>query len=265
MVTPRSYTPLPARPADLRGMLDRAGLDRVVVVQISVYGADNTCVMDGLKALGPCARGVVQVDAATSPAALDAMHKAGVRGVRVNLDSIGVRDPDDVRRRLDIALAACDRNGWHLQLFTSPTVLTAIAGMVRSLPVPVVIDHFGLLPVHDRGGEAERLILDLLASGRGWVKISAPYRLDHDGDENAVASLARDLYRANPERIVWGSDWPHPPKHASKPEPDPAPRPYRAIDPVDMLAMIARWFDDTDDHDRILVTNPGGLYDFPAE
>lgn len=263
MISPRSYTPSVASPEDMRAMMDRVEIARIVVVQISVFGTDNACMIDGMRALGDCARGVVQVDAGISGAKLDALHSAGVRGIRANLNTAGIRDPDQARQRLAVAADACTRNGWHLQIYTSPSVIAPLGPVLKSLPVPVVIDHFGLLPVRARGGEAENVMLDLLTSGRGWVKISGTYRLDHPEATPEIAALARDLYRANPENIVWGSDWPHPPAHNSAPEADPSPKPYRDIDPVDMLATIGAWFGDPADQERILVSNPARLYDFP--
>lgn len=264
MVSPRSYTPQPATPADMRAMMDRLGLGRVVIVQISVYGVDNNCMIDGIRALGNQARGVVQVDDATPDKALDKMHAAGVRGIRVNLESIGVADPGEALRRLTIAADKCARNGWHLQLFASHQVISAVGAVLGDLPVPVVIDHFGLLPVTDRDGHAETVVRDLLASGRGWIKLSGTYRLDPPEATEEIAALARDLFRENPENILWGSDWPHPPKHNSAPEPDPAMKPYRDIDPARMLAQVGGWFTDPKDQNRILVDNPARLYDFPG-
>ena len=264
MVSPRSYTPAPVSPTDMRAMMDRVGIARIVIVQISVFGADNACVMDGLTALGNCARGVVQVDEATTTADLDQMHAAGVRGIRVNLDTVGVTDPAEASRRLNLAAGKCARNGWHVQLFASPAVIVALDAVLDSLPVPVVIDHFGLLPVSARGGDAEKVILKLLSSGKGWVKISGAYRLEKPYAHGEIAALARDLYAANPDHVVWGSDWPHPPAHESRPEVEPPPRPYRKIDPRDMLDSIPAWFEKPADWDRILVANPVRLYDFPA-
>ncbi|WP_157961742.1 amidohydrolase family protein [Acuticoccus kandeliae] len=262
MVSPRSYTPSVATPDDMLAMMRRVGTERIVLVQMSVFGTDNRCVIDGLQALGDRARGVAQVDEATTDAELDAMHASGVRGIRANLRTVGVSDPALARERLALAADKCARNGWHLQIFTTPDVIAALAGEFADLPVPVVFDHFGLLPVRERGGAAERAVRDLLASGQGWVKISGTYRLDHPEATQEITTLARDLYTTNPDNIVWGSDWPHAPHHENKPTADPEPRPYRDIDPADMLATIARWFSDPADRERILVTNPARLYDF---
>lgn len=264
MASPRSYTPGLITPQDMRAMMDRVGIGRIVVVQISVFGTDNSCMIDGMNDLGDCARGVVQLSPDVRADELDAMHAAGVRGVRVNLNTMGVRDPDEAQRRLDIASDICTRNGWHLQVFTGPEVIEALGPLLLGLPVPLVLDHFGLLPVLDRGGAAERVVMELLGSGKGWVKISGTYRLDHPEARGEIAAMARDLFAENPENIVWGSDWPHAPAHRSAPEPDPAPMPYRDIDPVDMLATIRAWFEDAQEREAISVDNPARLYDFPA-
>lgn len=245
-------------------MMQRTGIERIVVVQISVYGTDNSCMIDGMKALGDCSRGVVQVATDTPECTLDDLHTAGVRGVRVNLNTLGIKAPDEARRRLEIAAAICAPRGWHLQIFTSPPVIASLGSTFMALPVPVVIDHFGLLPVHARGGDAERVMLDLLASGQGWVKLSGTYRLDDPQAKPEIASLARDLHRTNPDNVLWGSDWPHPPAHNSQPETSPAPRPFRQIDPVDILSTIPAWFESPKERKRILVDNPARLYDFQS-
>lgn len=262
MVSPRAYTPQVASPDDMRDMMTRVGTERIVLVQMSVFGTDNACMLDGIEALKDCARGVAQVDAEISGKELDRLHGAGVRGIRVNLNTTGLNDPDLARRRLRVAAEKCDRNGWHLQLFTTPAVIDAVQGQLRDLPVSVVLDHFGLLPVLDRGGAGEKVVCDLLASGRGWVKISGTYRLDHPEAKAEIAALARDLFAINPDNIIWGSDWPHSPHHENVPQVDPVPRPYRDIDPYDMLATIRDWFADPADRARILVDNPARLYDF---
>ena len=213
MVSPRAYTPQVASPDDMRAMMKRVGTERIVLVQMSVFGTDNSCMLDGIKALGSCARGVAQIDEGTSDADLDAMHAIGVRGIRVNLNTTGLNDPDLARNRLDLATRKCARNGWHLQLFTTPAVITSVADQLRGLPVPVVLDHFGLLPVHARGGDGEKVVRDLLSSGKGWVKISGTYRLDDPMAKAEIRALAHDLYATNPNNIVWGSDWPHAPHH----------------------------------------------------
>lgn len=264
MVSPRAFTPKPATPETMRAMMDRVGSDRIVLVQFSVYGTDNTCMLDGLKTLGDCARGVAVPPADMAGGDLDAMHAQGVRGIRVNLNTTGLNDPALARERLATTVRQCERNGWHIQLFTTPAVISALEADLTGLPVPVVFDHFGLLSPVERGGNTEAIIRSLLESGRGWVKVSGTYRLSDPNAKVAIRGLARDLYQANPDRIVWGSDWPHSPHHAGVAEADPAELPYRDIDPADMLDTIRQWFDDPAEWRRILVDNPARLYDFPS-
>lgn len=262
MVTPRAYTPEIASPSDMRAMMDRLGTGRIVLVQMSVFGTDNSCMLDGIKALGDVARGVVQVGADIAGSDLDEMHRIGVRGIRVNLNTTGLNDPALARERLAVAAGKCARNGWHLQLFTTPRVITSVAGLLRDLPVPVVLDHFGLLPVKDRGGEGEAVVRDLLSTGRGWVKVSGTYRLDHPDATPEIAALARDLYATNPDNIVWGSDWPHAPHHNNVALDTPPVRPFQKLDDHALLDTIRQWFNAPADRARVLVDNPARLYDF---
>lgn len=262
MVSPRAYTPMEASPADMRAMMDRVGSDRIVLVQMSVFGTDNACMLDAMEILGPCSRGVVQLAADAGGTLLDDLHAKGVRGIRVNLNTTGRNDPEIARAGLRAAAAQCARNGWHLQLFTTSAVIEALGADLAALPVPVVFDHFGLLSPVTRGAAAERTIIDLLARGQGWVKISGTYRLTPSDAAPEIAALARDLYAANPERIVWGSDWPHSPHHSGTAVADPAPAPYRDLDPAALLDLVRQWFDEPRDRQAILVDNPARLYDF---
>lgn len=262
MVSPRAYTPMEASPAQMRAMMDHVGSDRIVLVQMSVFGTDNTCMLDAMKVLGACSRGVVQLPAGATGAQLDALHAQGVRGIRVNLNTTGRNDPDTAREGLRAAAALCARNGWHLQLFTTPEVIAVLGPDLAGLPVPVVFDHFGLLSPVARGGDAERVVMDLLAAGQGWVKVSGTYRLTPVEATAEIAALARDLYRANPDRIVWGSDWPHSPHHSGVAVADPSPAPYRDLDPAVLLGTIRHWFEEPRDRQKILVDNPARLYDF---
>lgn len=260
MVSPRAYTPEPADPGQMRAMMQRVGIARIVLVQMSVYGTDNTCMLDGMAALGDCARGVAQLPADCAPAELDRLHAAGIRGIRVNLNTTGIADPDLVRRKLRDAARQCERNGWHLQIFASAELIVRAAGDLKALPVPVVFDHFGLLSPAGRDSQAEKIIRDLLAAGQGWVKLSGAYRLPGADDPQKTAQLARDLHATNPQCTLWGSDWPHTPPHPAAAEASPAPAPYRDIDPADMLRLIGIWFENEADRNRILVANPQRLY-----
>jgi predicted TIM-barrel fold metal-dependent hydrolase len=262
----RRYTPGDAVAADLLSHQRLLGLDRVVIVQPSPYGSDNACTVDGMVVLGPAmARGVAVIDADTTDAALAAMHAAGMRGARVNLETAGQSDPAAAAEALRWTAGRVAPLGWHVQTFTRLAVIEALETVLASLPVPLVVDHFG----HARAeaGTAQPgfgALLRLLGSGRAYVKLSAPHRIAADPDGPEAASLARALVAANPERALWGSDWPHP---GGRPGARPPPEQIEPFNPVDdgrALNRLARWAGDDALLHRILVANPAHLYDFAA-
>jgi predicted TIM-barrel fold metal-dependent hydrolase len=238
-------------------------LSRVVIVQPSVYGSDNSCTLDGMRQLGERARGVAVIDDRTSEAALDEMHRAGIRGVRVNLETAGETDPDLARRNLAAAVERVAPRGWHVQVYTRLSVIAQLREDVEKLPVPIVFDHFGGAQAAagiDQPGFAA--LLGLVADGHAYVKVSAAYRSSQKAPAYGdVAPLARALIAANPERIVWGSDWPHP--HAAIPgrELDPV-TPFFDIDDGLALNQLPFWARSAAVRRKILVDNPARLYDF---
>jgi predicted TIM-barrel fold metal-dependent hydrolase len=252
--------PLPA----LTAMLSRLQLDRVVVVQPSFYATDNRCTLAALASLGGRARGVAVVDANISSGELDALHRGGIRGVRLNFYSTGSKTAEDSAALLRAYAKLCRRNGWHIQLFTRAERLSGVADTLLDLGVPVVLDHFALLDPNSSQAPELAALLRLLASGRIWIKISAPYRISQQIDDPRVASLARQIVAANPGRVVWGSDWPHTPVHAQAQVLDDREMPYRAIDTAHLLRMLTSWIPDGGQRDAVLVRNPAELYDFPA-
>jgi predicted TIM-barrel fold metal-dependent hydrolase len=259
----RSYTPPDATLGQLRDMLARLGLERVVVVQPSIYGADNACTLAAVDALGYAARAVAVLAPDTPGSDADELHRRGVRGLRVNVVSSLRASADAVREPLDATAALCARNGWHLQAYIPAEALEPLAPTLLALPVPVVIDHFGLIPAHAQSEPQLRALLDLLESGRVWVKLSAPYRIADDPFDPATAPLARRLAAANPERVVWGSDWPHTPPHGGHAVDDDRELPYRDLDTAALLALVREWFAGEEAMiARLLVENPARLYDF---
>src|SRR5271157_1071270 len=207
----RGYTPEPALPDEMTALHKALHMDRVVIVTPSVYGADNSVTLDGMKVPGASARGVAVIDDKTPDSDLDAMDRAGVRGVRLNLTSSGVNDPAGARRRLQAAAARVRRFDWHVQILTTPPVIAGIKAAVLDAPVPVVFDHFGGALASqgvEQPGFAE--LVELLRSGQAYVKISAVYRVSKLPDYADAAPLAKALIAANADRVLWGSDWPHP-------------------------------------------------------
>jgi predicted TIM-barrel fold metal-dependent hydrolase len=257
----RSYTPPDAPTSALRRMLGGLGLDRVVIVQPSIYGHDNACLLGALDEFGNAARGVVMLAPDTSGATLDDLHARGVRGVRINVASIPFRALDEMRAQFHATAALCARHGWHVQTFVPARMLPDLAALAR-LPVPLVIDHFGMVSPDRLDRPEADALLSLLDTGNVWVKLSAAYRIADPYTDVRVAALARLLAR-NPERVLWGSDWPHTPHHTSSGQADEAETPYRDLDTGDLLAQTRAWFPDAATHRRLLVDNPARLYGWP--
>jgi len=239
-------------------------LERVVIVQPSVYGTDNSCTLDALRRLGGRGRGVAVIDPGIADSELQAMHRAGIRGVRLNFATSGVRDPAAARRLLVAAAARVAPLGWHVQTYTSLAVIEALAGELAALPLPLVVDHFGGAraeegPSHSGFGT----LLALLRAGRAYVKLSAPYRVSRRGDHADVAPLARALIAANAENCLWGSDWPHPGggegKGAARRD---GIEPFWSVDDGRVLNLLADWAPDAGIRRRLLVDNPARLYGF---
>ena len=181
-------------------------------MQPSVYGTDNSCTVDGLRQLGNRARGVAVIDDKTSDADLDAMGKAGIRGIRLNLATAGITDPAAARQRFEAGVARVRNRNWHIQFNTQPSIIEALSPQLLASPVPLVIDHFGGA-IAARGVQQPGFgaLVNLVKSGKAYVKISGGAdSVSTRGDLADVAPLARALVAANPQRILWGTNWPHP-------------------------------------------------------
>jgi predicted TIM-barrel fold metal-dependent hydrolase len=262
-VASRGYTPPAANTEELLALQQALRLSRVVIVQPSVYAADNSCTLDGMRRLGERARGVAVIDDRTTDAALDEMHRAGIRGVRVNLETAGETDPDAARGNLAVAVERVAPRGWHVQVYTRLSVIARLGDSLAGLPVPVVFDHFGgagAAAGTDQPGFAA--LVALVGAGQAYVKVSAAYRSSEKAPAYGdVAPLARALIAANPERIVWGTDWPHP--HAAPSgAPLDAPAAFYDIDDGLALNQLAAWAPSAAIRRKILVDNPARLYDF---
>jgi predicted TIM-barrel fold metal-dependent hydrolase len=259
----RNYTPEPASVAEMRALHRALHTDRVVIVQPSVYGTDNACTLDGMKQLGSSARGVAVIDEKTPEAALDEMDRAGIRGIRINLETAGQTDPALGRQRFIAAVERLKTRRWHIQIYTRLSVIEGIKDQVVAAPMPVVFDHFG-------GAQASLgsrqpgfgTLLNLVRIGKVYVKISAPYRSSTQAPDYAdVAPLAKALIAANPQRVLWGSDWPHPATPVpGRPVSDITP--LWQIDDGRVMNQLAVWAPEPTLRKTILVENPAKLYGF---
>jgi predicted TIM-barrel fold metal-dependent hydrolase len=244
----RSYTPPEAVETEYLALLERLGLAHGVLVHPSAYGDDHSLLLSALSAQ-PALRGVVVVRPG-SPLALAGLHARGVRAARFSHRSgagsnfAGSASFDDLRA---LAPALADA-GLHAELWTDCQALPAIAPALKALPVPVVIDHMGGFDV-DAGVDDPgfRTLLDLLASGKAWVKLCAYRNLLNAPDWQAGRPFQQKMIEANPERLVWGSDWPH---LRVTPVPDAA----------QLLAMFEAWAGGEAMVRQMLVGNPERLY-----
>lgn len=258
----RVYTPDEAPLDALRTHLQKLHMERVVLVQPSPYGADNRCLLDAMQTLGPHrARGVAVAGLDVSAAQLRQWHQAGVRGLRVNLETYGKADPAQVARRLQIIAEQIAQQGWHLQMYTNLDTIKALAGSLSTLPVPVVLDHFGSLRAGaelDQPGFPE--LLQLLRDGHAYVKLSALYRVSNAPGYDDVQPFVETLVATRPDRLIWASDWPHtipaPGTHRTR----KGIEYFRAEDDGRALNLVAGWIADPARLNAILVDNPTRLY-----
>lgn len=258
----RVYTPGDAGEAALNALHARLGIARVVIVQPSVYGADNARTLDGLAALGPRARAIAVIDESTTNAELEAMHRAGVRGVRVNIATHGMNDPAGALSLLRRNAERVAPLGWHVQVLTRPTVIAALGPALAALAAPLVVDHFGLPDVAagpEQPGFAA--LAALVRTGRVHVKLSAIERLTGPGRGALMAPFVGALAAANPEGLVWGSDWPHTGGGRGQGRAPTDIEPFEPLDDAGALEALAGAVDAPTLH-RILVANPARLYDF---
>jgi D-galactarolactone isomerase len=233
-----------------RTVKERLGLTRTVVVQPTAYGVDNACTLDAVADLGAnAARAVVAVTPETPKDELLRLHAAGARGARAFMLGGGPVSWE----RLQALAAHVAPLGWHVQLQFDGGEMADRESLIRDLPCPVVIDHIGRFhePVPPDASPV-RALLRLLEGGRTWVKLSSPYGVSRSGPPGYadVSAIARALIATAPDRLVWGSNWPHP--NAPEPKPDEAP----------LLDLLAEWAPDERVRRGILVNNPTKLYDF---
>ena len=260
----RVYTPETALPDEMAALHRSLHIARVVIVTPSVYGTDNAATLYGIKARGADARGVAVIDEKTPESELDAMHGAGVRGIRINLATAGVSDPALARARLQAAIDRVKRRGWHVQIYSALKVIAALKEQCAASPVSLVFDHFAgaqaaLGP--DQPGFAE--VLDLVRSGAAYVKISGAYRASKAApDYRDVVPLATALIAANPDRIVWGTDWPHPDAFTPPGKKPTDVTPLLPIDDGALLNLLPVWAPDAAVREKILVANPARIYGF---
>jgi predicted TIM-barrel fold metal-dependent hydrolase len=260
----RVYTPETALPEEMAALHKDLHIQRVVIVTPSIYGTDNSATLYGMKARGGHARGVAVIDEKTPDSELDALDRAGVRGIRLNLMQGGVNDPMVAGQRLQIGTDRIKGRSWHVEIYTNLKMISALKDQLAAVPVPIVLDHFAgaeaaLGP--DQPGFAD--VLQLAKSGKVYVTISGAYRASKAApDYPDVLPLAKALIAANPDRIVWGTDWPHPDPVTPPGKKTTDITPLLQIDNGRLLNLLPVWAPDVAIREKILVTNPARLYGF---
>ena len=236
-------TPRPdAMVSDYKRVQERTGTTRFVVVTASNYGTNNQATTDAIDQSNGNARGVAVLDPGVTSAELRRLHDKGVRGIRIT----PVAPVEDLKI---LAKKVADL-GWHVQFNIQPEEVVSIEGILSDLPAHIVFDH--LARIYDVNDPARDTIMRLIDKGRAWVKLSGLYLTSKVGAPSFSDSVAvaRTYVKAAPERMVWATDWPHP---SAKVKPDP----------VQLFDLNLEWAPDAAMQQRILVSNPEVLYDFP--
>ena len=248
----RGYTPPDALPAAYEALHAALGVTRGVLTQPSVYGTDNRCMLDYVSRNLGRMRAVVAVDPDVTDKTLQAMHAQGARGIRVNVADPG-GNPFASFAEIDRLAHRLKDLGWHIEFLIHVDRMDDVFAGIRKLPVDISIGHFGYMPAA-MGVEHPkyRAFLDYFAEGRCWVKLTAPYRItSHKTTPYAdVTPFARALVERRPDRIVWGTDWPHPICPVAMPNDG------------DLTDHLADWVPDAGIRQRILVDNAAKLFGF---
>jgi predicted TIM-barrel fold metal-dependent hydrolase len=249
------YAPPLAPLADYLALARRLGLTRFVFVQPSAYGRDNACMLDAMREVGGKCRGIVDIDENAPDAELERLHALGVRGVRVNVSP--VKPPEaglaaKLLPRIERLDARCAEIGWQLDFLTPGWLTAELMGTLKKLKVEFTLAHMGMFLARDGVNQPGfRQLLDLLKYGEGrcWVKLTGVYRMSTAPGFADAAPLARTLIETAPDRIIWGSDYPHL-SFADK------------VGSIELFNLLGKWAPEEAARRRILVENPRRLFKF---
>jgi len=260
MAPNRTYTPPEASLAQLRALRAQLGVARNVIVQPSFYGFDNSCLVDALAELGTSARGVAVVPLDVTDAELQRLAARGVSGVRLNLATFGIRDPKAASDAVHSFAPRFVPLGWHIQINTGLQVVDGLAPLIADVKVPIVFDHMAnaeaALGINQKGFGA---LVELVKARNTYVKLSAPYNLSRRADWADVIPLARALIAAGPDRMLWGTNWPHPGNGRGD---ITEITPYQVVDNPKLLTHFAQQCPDAATRKMILLDTPQRLYRF---
>jgi 2-pyrone-4,6-dicarboxylate lactonase len=246
----RSYTPPDAPLSRFKALQKTLGLSRAVLVNASCHGSDNTVIVDAIAQSGGTYRGVANSDDSFTEKDFEKLHLAGFRGVRFNFVKHlgGMPDMGEFQR----TLARIRPFGWHIDLHFDAGDLIEHDALLKSLPVPFIIDHMGRVPTKNGlGQEPFKLLLNLARTNeKCWIKISGSERISSGPPFTDAVPFAQALIEAAPDRILWGTDWPHP--NIAKHMPNDG----------DLVDLIPLMMPNASLQKRILVDNPHRLYEF---
>jgi len=251
-----TYRPVDASKETLFQRHALLGIERAVIVQASCHGTDNSATLNALDAGDGKYRGVAVVAEDIELAALEGMHERGIRGVRFNfVKRLGGTPPGSAHQRI---LEKIKRHDWHVVVYFDSEDINTLAPFLDDIDVPVVIDHMGRVPVESgTSSQSFELLSRLFEQDKYWVKISCPERLSKIGPPYSdVEPVAQALLRQAPERILWGTDWPHPNMKSHMPDDG------LLVDRIVSLCQSVAKDNKAGDAllRRILVENPDRLY-----
>jgi 2-pyrone-4,6-dicarboxylate lactonase len=223
------------------------GIDRMVIVQPTFYGNDNSLLIDVLRRAGASCRGVVRVEDDIDDAELDAYDRIGVRAIRLDLFARANWSVGDLISYIKTMSRRAAQRGWHIQFYAPGTIVRSLLPFLADFEDPFVIDHMGYMLESDglTSTDFERL-LGVLRQGSCWIKLSGPYRIAKSKPLSTIESLGRALVSTRADRLIWGSDWPH--------------LPDGQRDTGELLNLLPSWAPDEADRHKILVDGPDRLF-----
>jgi 2-pyrone-4,6-dicarboxylate lactonase len=228
-------------------LTDALGIDRMVLVQPTYYGTDNSLTLEVLRRLGSRCRGVVRIEEDTSDADLDHYHELGVRAIRLDLFARADWSTADIISYVRRMASRATPRGWHIQFYTPGTIVRDLLPFLADLEDNFVIDHMGYMLEADGTTEADfERLLGVLKGGHCWIKLTGPYRIAKKKPLASVEPLGKALVATRSDRLLWGSDWPH--------------LPDGQRDTGELLNLLQDWAPDEADRERILVQAPDQLF-----
>lgn len=260
----RAYTPMDALPSDGESVLNQIGFERAVLIQPSVYGSDNRCLLNAIDELSVQSRGIVVVKPETDRQTINNLHKVGIRGIRLNGIHWTAEDLRSVFLTHKPVIREIAEFGWHVEVNVGSQAYPAVFEFARLSMVDIVLDHLGgVFRAQETSIQRLESYSALKDFKNVWVKLSGPHRIWNgtekpDWHKQLVLFLAKEM----PDRVLWASDWPYTPDHRSRGVGIPTPQSFQNIDAGVLISEFSDLIADSGTVKRILVDNPAALYDF---